>query len=89
MKKDYVTPKLEIEYYQLSTGIASNCAVVVNMGDYGGGTGEDVCNDYLEMVGISGAKSITKSRSYAYNVNFWENTCDCYTTAGGPGFFTS
>lgn len=83
MKKIYEAPDLEIETYQLDASIASNCTVVVTMGDYGGGEGEPACEDYLEMVGIS---------SYslrAYNVNFWEKTCDCYYTAGGEGFFTS
>lgn len=83
MKKIYEAPDLEIETYQLDASIASNCTEVVTMGDYGGGEGEPACSDYLEKVGIS---------SYSlrpYNVNFWENSCDCYYTAGGEGFFTS
>lgn len=83
MKKVYEAPEMEIELYELNASIASNCAVVVTMGDYGGGEGEPACNDYLNMVGKA------KSVGAAYNVNFWKGTCDCYTTAGGPGFFTS
>lgn len=86
MKKIYEAPALEIETYQLDASIASNCAVVVTMGDYGGGEGEPACNDYLEMVGLP---PITSFSLRAHNVNFWEHTCDCYTTAGGEGFFTS
>lgn len=86
MKKFYVPPALEIELYQLDAGIASNCTAVVTMGDYGGGEGEPACNDYLEMVGkVAAAQTYSLPR----NVNFWENTCDCYITASGDGFFTS
>lgn len=85
MKKVYKKPTVEIEFYELNANIASNCAVVVTMGDYGGGAGEPACDDYLEMVG----KKSTSTFALAHNINFWENTCDCYTTAGGGGFFTS
>lgn len=85
MKKVYKKPTFEIESYELNANIASNCTVVVTMGDYGGGEGEPACNDYLEMVGLP----TTSYSLRAHNVNFWENTCDCYTTAGGDGFFTS
>lgn len=86
MKKVYKKPIVEIEFYELNANIASNCTVVVTMGDYGGGEGEPACNDYLEMVGLP---TITSTYARAHNVNFWEKTCDCYTTAGGAGFFTS
>lgn len=86
MKKVYESPRVEIETYELDASIASNCTIVVTMGDYGGGEGEPVCDDYLSEVGKN---SRSRTSTYAYNVNFWENTCDCYTTAGGAGFFTS
>lgn len=86
MKKVYEAPTVEIETYELNASIASNCAVVVTMGDYGGGEGEPACDDYLEMVGLP---TTTSTYGLRHNVNFWENTCDCYTTAGGDGFFTS
>lgn len=86
MKKTYESPRIEIEVYELNANIASNCTVIVTMGDYGGGVGEPACNDYLEMVG---QPPVGAAATYAYNINFWEHTCDCYTTAGGAGFFTS
>lgn len=86
MKKVYEAPALEMEVYQLDANIASNCAVVVTMGGYGGGEGEPPCNDYLEMVGLPTTSSYSLR---PHNVNFWESNCDCYTTAGGLGFFTS
>lgn len=87
MKKVYEAPKVEIEIYELDASIASNCTVVVEMGDYGGGPGEPVCKDYCDMVGLPYPEQ--RARTFAYNVNFWEHNCDCYTTAGGTGFFTS
>lgn len=86
MKRVYEAPVLEIEIYQLDANIAQNCTVVVTMGDYGGREGEPACKDYCDIVGLPAPSSYS---SRAYNVNFWENTCDCYTTAGGLGFFTS
>lgn len=87
MKKVYEAPKIEIEIYELNANIASNCTEVVTMGDYGGGEGEPACNDYLNMVGKPPIE--TGIAAYAYNINFWKHSCDCYTTAGGRGFFTS
>lgn len=86
MKKTYVAPDLEIERYELDASIASNCATVVTMGDYGGGAGEPACDDYLALVDKSDSSTWSLR---PYNVSFWENTCDCYTTAGGAGYFTS
>lgn len=86
MKKIYEAPTLEIELYQLDASIASNCATVVTMGDYGGGNGEPACDDYLEKVGKLDSSTWSLR---PYNVSFWENSCDCYTTAGGDGYFTS
>lgn len=88
MKKTYVAPNLEIELYELNASIANNCATVVNMGDYGGGSGEPACNDYLDLVGKLNPDS-PSPWSRPHNVSFWENTCDCYTTASGDGYFTS
>lgn len=84
MKKVYKKPMIEIERYELSSNIASNCALVVNMGP----AAEDavkVCDDYYEKTGE------TKPASYSlpHNVQFWsEQTCDCYYSAGS-GCFTS
>lgn len=88
MKQVYEAPRFEVETYELDANIASNCTVVVQMGDYGGGDGQPVCDDYLDKV----QKVVDPLTPQSYNVNFWENTCDCYTTAGNsgdPGFFTS
>ena len=72
MKKTYETPKAEVERYQLDASIASNCETVVHNGPQ--------MNDPFET--YSAARSV-------HNVQFYsEDTCDCYTTAGG-GYWTS
>lgn len=90
MKKAYIAPSLEVEQYQLDANIAQNCAYVVNMGGPGGdlSKGEEFCKDYADLVGLPFPDNKMAS-TFAYNVNFWEHTCDCYTTAGGVGVFTS
>ena len=88
MKKVYDAPKLEIEIYQLDANIASNCRVVVTMGAPGGGSADKpFCEDYAGHVGLPWPGDTANPN--AYNVNFWETNCDCYTTAEGEGFFTS
>lgn len=89
MKKVYHAPELEIEVYQMDASIASNCALVVEMGPEGPGAIE-VCDDYYEKTGE--AKSAKSFSPYAlpHNVQFWsEESCDCYYSAGGAGCFTS
>lgn len=86
MKKRYVKPMVEIEYYELSSNIASNCGIVVTMGPEGPGA-EAVCEDYYEITGETPPASLYSLKPS--NIQFWtEESCDCYYTAGA-GFFTS
>ncbi|MCI7098866.1 MAG: hypothetical protein MR966_08195 [Lachnospiraceae bacterium] len=88
MKKIYEKPYVEIENYELSSNIASNCALVVNMGPEGPGAIE-VCDDYYEKTGETKPQSRISTFSLPHNVQFWsEETCDCYYSAGS-GCFTS
>lgn len=81
MKKTYETPKAEVERYQLGASIASNCETVVHNGPQMNGYSQ--CSDYIDpFETYSAARSV-------HNVQFYsEDTCDCYTTAGG-GYWTS
>lgn len=88
MKKIYEKPYVEIENYELSSNIASNCALVVNMGPEGPGA-IDVCDDYYEKTGETRTQSRIATFSLPHNIQFWsEETCDCYYSAGS-GCFTS
>lgn len=83
MKKIYKKPIVEIERYELNCNIASNCALVVNMGPEGPDCIK-VCEDYYEKTGEE-----ISTFSLPHNVQFWsEETCDCYYSAGS-GCFTS
>lgn len=88
MKKVYKKPMVEIERYELSSSIASNCALVVNMGPEAPDAIE-VCQDYYDKTGESRSGAAVSSYSLPHNVQFWsEQTCDCYYSAGS-GCFTS
>lgn len=90
MKKVYHAPELEIEVYQMDASIASNCALVVEMGPDGPGVPsiQYVCDDYYEKTGE--ARITSRARSMPHNVQFWtDESCDCYYSAGDAGCFTS
>lgn len=88
MKKIYEQPCAEIERYELSSNIASNCALVVNMGPEAPDAIK-VCDDYYTKTGETRYTSNISSYSLPHNVQFWsEETCDCYYSAGS-GCFTS
>lgn len=80
MKKTYETPKAEVERYQLDASIASNCETVVHNGPQRTDTAVQRYHRPFET--YSAPRSV-------HNVQFYsEDTCDCYTTAGG-GYWTS
>lgn len=88
MKKTYQRPAMEFEAYELDMGIASNCALVVDMGPEGPGDEGRVCQDYYDKTGETPPAGTTLF-SLPHNIQFWtEETCDCYTSAGS-GCFTS
>ena len=87
MKKAYSAPQLELEIYNLSASIASNCAVVVNNGPEMAGTNEyhSACGDFSDPFPSTSSYSLRPS-----NVTFYEDTnCDCYTTGGSGSYWTS
>ncbi len=86
MKKTYIAPNLEVEVYELSTSIASNCNVVVDNGPAFYFSGHyhqaTACAKYVEEEGEEEFADL-------YNVNFYDSgCCDCYTTGSG-GYWTS
>ena len=83
MKKTYVAPNLEIERYELDASIASHCGIVVSNGPALGA--HEPCQDYKDPFAASSA-----SYALPHNVQFYEDTnCDCYTTGGDYGYWTS
>lgn len=87
MKRIYEKPVAGIEMYELSSNIASNCNLVVNMGPEAMNAVK-VCEDYYEKTGETKPQGM-RAYSLPHNVQFWsEETCDCYYSAGS-GCFTS
>lgn len=87
MKRVYEKPYALVENYELSSNIASNCAMTVTMGPEGP-SAIKVCDDYYDKTGEVRPKS--RARSLPHNVQFWtEENCNCYYSAGGSGCFTS
>lgn len=89
MKKAYEKPYVLVENYELSTNIASNCSLVVEMGPEGPDAIK-VCDDYYEKTGETKPENGIAMFSLPHNVQFWsEESCDCYYSAGDSGCFTS
>ena len=87
MKKAYSKPLLEIEAYTLSASIASHCDMVVSNGPAMGTHPQ--CGDYKDPFATI-KQPDAGIMSGHYNVQFYEDTnCDCYTTGGGYGYWTS
>lgn len=84
MKKVYEAPIIEIEKYELSGSIAANCNIVVSNGP--GIEGYLLCEDYKPEDGFGGYA--LQRAVEASNVNFYEDTCDCYYSANGQ-YWTS
>ena len=87
MKKAYSKPLLEIEAYTLSASIASHCGMVVSNGPALGN--HLACDDFKDPFATI-KQPDAGIMSGHYNVQFYEDTnCDCYTTGGGYGYWTS
>lgn len=89
MKKLYIKPSVEVDIYSLDTSIASasHCGIVVSNGPELGN--HKLCDDYKDKDPFGGANASIMS-STPKNVQFYEDTnCDCYTTGGDYGYWTS
>lgn len=83
MKKTYQRPAMDVETYSLDMSIASHCGIVVSNGPAMGE--HQPCDDYLDP--FDGVATFDRR---PHNVQFYEDTnCDCYTTGGDYGYWTS
>lgn len=89
MRKVYMRPTIEIEAYELSASIASNCSSVVTMGpeDYSG----NICSEFEDSFDVQSYRPGISL--FSAGTPFYDGTtgpvCDCYYTSGGSGYFTS
>lgn len=82
MKIKYEKPTIEFEEYELETAIATGCGKVVSLGPGNDGI-HDTCKEYIDELEIS---------AYALppmQANWYENSCECYVSAGNVTLFTS
>ena len=85
MRKAYSAPQLELEIYNLSASIASNCTLVVNNGPAIVGYQDTACSNYVDPF-----PSTSSYRLRPSNVSFYDDrVCDCYTTGAGGSYWTS
>lgn len=76
LKKAYEAPMLMVETYMLDTSIAASCTTKPPYAD-------QACYDDNYFGGV-------EFSAYAETHKSFDNeTCSCYHTAGGEGFFTS
>ena len=81
LKKTYAAPEIMFEEYQLDASIAGNCTLTVKVGPEA--PGHTQCDGYDGPYSKSAIASQTIE-----NVTFYEY-CDCYTTGGDVGYWTS
>ena len=73
MKINYKKPFIEIEDYEIDTVIAAGCQTLVSLGP--GDDTHPVCEEYNVDFGPSNS-----ARSLP--LNFYEDSCTCYLSAG-------
>lgn len=87
MRKAYTRPFIEFETYSLSDSIAANCGTAVSAGpeDYQG----NVCSEFRDSFGEFRSDFAVFSAATPFYDGVIGDVCDCYTTSGGQGYFTS
>lgn len=73
MKAGYEKPTIEFDEYELNTAIAAGCQTIVSLGP--GDDTHPVCKEYEPDFGPQ-----TYARSLP--LNFYEDSCTCYLSAG-------
>ena len=95
MRKVYSKPTLEIEVYEMSANIASNCGTTISLGPEA--YDKPICSDFSseENPGFGDDDDFEFFSLYTARSGgtpFYEDNsanCDCYYSSGGRGYFTS
>lgn len=83
MKARYQKPMIEIEKYALDSAIAAGCQTVISLGP-----GDDIhpiCDEYEPDFGFVRNKQMLRTAP----LNFYEDSCTCYLSAGVGTLMTS
>lgn len=78
MKAGYEKPVIEFQEYELNTTIAAGCQTHISLGP--GDDTHPVCKDYEPDYGIN---------TLSMPLNFYEDSCTCYLSAGVGTLMTS
>lgn len=78
MKKGYEKPMIEFDEYEVNTSIAAGCQTHITLGP--GDDKHPVCEEYEPDFG-------PETRSLP--LNFYEDSCTCYLSAGVGTLMTS
>ena len=73
MKAGYEKPVIEFQEYELNTTIAAGCQTIVSLGP--GNDTHPVCKEYEVDFG-------PQTYSAERPINFYEDSCACYLSAG-------
>lgn len=82
MKARYIKPTIEFEEYELNTAIATGCHTVVSLGP--GDDTHKTCDEYNVDI-----YRIMPQMEPPQQINFYEDSCTCYLSAGTGTLFTS
>lgn len=83
MKKMYIAPTIEVEYYTLDTSIASGCSEIVNMGPEI--NDHKACDGFENMFDEDPFPAARSGGASFYD----DGSCRCYYSSGGEGYWTS
>lgn len=85
MKKPYKSPVFEMEYYELSTSLATGCGIKVSNGPE---INDHVACDGFE--GMFGEEDPFARGARSGGASFYDDgSCRCYYSSGGEGYWTS
>lgn len=87
MKARYIKPTIEFEEYELNASIATGCQEIVSLGPGDEILGFITCSEYDQPLPPA-PQSMFRSKE-PEEVNFYENSCSCYLSAGIGSLFTS
>lgn len=87
MKKAYSKPSIEIEVYELSASIASNCGDTVSLGPEA--PGYEICDEFKDAFDVVTTYGLLRTEKRTPFYSDGAANCDCYYSSGGAGYFTS
>lgn len=93
MKKEYIAPDFDVDSFELSQSIASQCGFVLTLGLWDPSLHPEHCEDYYDNIDEPYPwEQRVNTFSLPHNIVFWNDesgACDCYYSASSSGYFAS